>query len=349
MKLSIIVPVYNVERFLRQCLDSVFAQTIDDYEVICVNDGSPDSSPAILREYAETHENLVIVDQENHGNGYARNYGISIAKGDYIGFVDADDFVEPNMFGDMVKVLQETDADIAITNPYIFDQKTRQTWVYRNMLGFYRMSLLGAFSPLEHPEVFSCLGCWDKVYRRSLLIENNIQFPVRRIFEDHVFSYKSLAAAKTVVVVKESYYYYRKNAGQSITDKEKQNDSFKYDFLQNAREMKAYLKEKGCYDAISATFLAYLLRDGMFHHSNATTNRSFRRIFDEMRALFDESDETVIRALNVEKFTWYYDTLKRCDYRTCKRKLNKMQSRPEQPQTEDESKPQKAKKGETNQ
>ena len=124
MTLSIIIPVYKVEQFLRQCLDSVFAQTIDDFEVICVNDCSPDSSPEILREYAKVHDNLVIVDQENHGNGYARNYGISIAKGEYIGFVDADDFIDPDMFKNMVGALTETGADISVANPYLFDQNT---------------------------------------------------------------------------------------------------------------------------------------------------------------------------------------------------------------------------------
>ena len=199
------------------------------------------------------------------------------------------------------------------------------------MIDFYRMSLLGAFSPMEHPEVFSCLGCWDKVYRKDLLIENKIEFPVNRIFEDHVFSYKSLVSANRVVVLKESYYYYRKNAGQSITDKEVKNDSYKFDFLRNAKEMKAYFGEKGCYDQISSIFLKYLLRDGMFHHSNATTNEAFRRIFDEMNAVLDEKDGEVIRETGIEKYIWYYDVLKSGKYGDCRRNLLKKQNLPDLP------------------
>lgn len=332
MKLSVIIPVYNAERFLRQCLDSVFAQTIDDFEVICINDGSSDSSPEILREYAKAHENLVVIDQENHGNGFARNYGISVARGDYIGFVDSDDFIRPDMFEKMVGVLTETGADISIANPFLYDQNTHRVSVYRSMLDYYRMSRLGAFSPMEHPEVFSCLGCWDKVYRRSLLIENRIEYPVNRIFEDHVFSYKSLVSARRAAVLKDSYYYYRKNAGQSITDKEKKDDPCKFDFLQNAREMKAFFAEKDCYDRISSVFLAYLLRDGMFHHSNATTNAAFRRFFDEMRALLDEKDGEVIRGTRVKKYIWYYEVLKEGRYRDCKKDLLKMQNKPDRPE-----------------
>ena len=103
VKVSIIVPVYNVEKYLRKCLDSLVNQTLKDIEIICINDGSTDDSLNILQEYAREHHNVVVIDQENQGVSIARNNGINKAQGDYIGFVDPDDWVEPDMF----KILYE--------------------------------------------------------------------------------------------------------------------------------------------------------------------------------------------------------------------------------------------------
>ncbi len=337
MKLSVVIPVYNVERFLRQCLDSVFAQTIKDYEVICVNDGSTDSSLQILREYAKIESNLVVIDQTNHGLGYTRNVGIEHARGDYVAFVDSDDFVAPDMFEKIIRRMEETNAEVAVSNPYIYDMESKEIYPYRNMLDVYRLSLLGGFPAVREPKVFSLLGSWDKVYCRSLLVSETIRFPVNRIYEDAPFSYRALALAKSVTVVKESYYYYRKNAGQAITDKEKSNDAYKFDFLKNAREIKAFLKERQIYDTVAPVFLKYLLHDGMYHHSNATTNRTFLRFFREMRELLDASDGALIRKTRIQKYSWYCDALRQNDLKTCKKMLNKMQNLPDFPEEDPDS------------
>ncbi len=318
MKLSIIIPVYNVERFLPQCLDSVFAQTIENFEVICINDGSKDSSLSILQKYAEGHSNLRVVDQENHGLGYTRNVGIDCAEGDYIAFVDSDDFVAPDMFEKMVGKMERTNAEVAISNPYLFDHNSGEIRPYRNMLSFYRFSLLGGFSPLEHPGVFTFLGAWDKVYKRSFLNENNIRFPVNRIYEDAPFSYQSLALAKTVTVVKESYYFYRKNAGGAITDRERKTDAFKLDFLRNVQEIRSFLKERNLFEQVEEPFINYILHDGLFHHTYIRSGSISKKFFGEMREALSDARPETIEKITARRLRWYYQVVCRKKYPECR-------------------------------
>ncbi len=323
--LSIIIPVYNVEKFLKQCLDSVFAQTISDFEVICVNDGSTDSSADILEEYKQKYENMVIYTQVNGGLSAARNAGIKIASGKYIGFVDSDDFIEADMYRAMVLRAEQDNAQIVVSNPYIYDSKTHKTYVYRNMIDFLRLSRLGVFAPTNCPQVFEYIGAWDKLYLTEFLKENQLTFPVGRIFEDAPFTYAALSLASHVSVIKESYYYYRKNAGASITDKERINDEYKYDFLKNSKEIKAFLKECKCYEQVAPVFLEYFMRMGMYHHSYATTKKAFKRIFSEMRDLVNEYDCKVINDIGIEKFIWYSQVLYSNDKRKCYKQIKEKQ------------------------
>ena len=186
-KVSIVIPVYNVEKYLRRCLDSILAQDFADTEVICVNDGSTDTSPSILEEYAARCPNIRVLTQPNRGLGAARNAGLDAADGEYIIFVDSDDFLAPGYFSAAVGKLEADGADLVMFNPILYDHRTGQTRPYRSMIDFYRFSRAGGFPVAEHPLLLSFNGCWDKVCRRSLLVENGIRFPSPRIYEDVTF------------------------------------------------------------------------------------------------------------------------------------------------------------------
>jgi len=319
--ISIIIPVYNVEKYLRQCLDSVFAQTIMDFEVICVDDGSTDSSPQILQEYSLKYSNLIVYTQQNGGMSAARNAGMELATGKYIGFVDSDDFIDPDMYRLMIERAEKDGSQIVVSNPYIYDMKTKKTYVYRNMVDFFHLSQLGAFNPLDNIRIFEYIGPWDKIYETNFLKGNNLKFPLQRIFEDAPFTYQALTLAKSVSVVKDSYYYYRKNAGGSITDKEKTNDNYKYDFLINSREIKDFLKAHNCYKRVAPVFLEYFMRFGSYYHAFATTNKAFKKIFNGMRDLLDDYDLNIITSLGNDKYTWYSKVLSANDKRNCKKHL----------------------------
>lgn len=324
MKLSIVVPVYNVENYLGECLESVFKQSFQDYEIICVNDGSTDNSLSILEKYKTKHNNIRIVNQTNHGLGYARNVGIEMASGDYVAFLDSDDFIHKDMFLDMVNCIEKNNADICISNPYIYEHNNGVRYPYRKMLDFYRLSLLGCFKAIDYPIVFSYIAAWDKIYKRSFLLKNNIRFPINRIYEDALFTYQVLAYAKGVCAVKDCYYFYRKNSGISITDKEKINDNYKKDFLTNSKEIKDFLKKMNIYDTVSSVFIKYVFHDGLFHHAYATTKVFFKEFFDSMVNLLDSNDYDVINKTRIKKYVWYSDVLKNNKFKECKKRIKKM-------------------------
>ena len=127
VKVSVIVPVYNVEKYIRKCLDSLVNQTLEDIEIIVVNDGSKDSSIDILKEYAEKHNNIKVYEKENGGLSDARNYGLQFATGKYIAFLDSDDYVDVNLYKRMYEKAKAEDSDMVECNFYwVYDNKTKK-------------------------------------------------------------------------------------------------------------------------------------------------------------------------------------------------------------------------------
>ena len=128
---SVLIPVYNVEKYLKKCLDSVVNQTLTDIEIICVNDGSTDGSLKILEEYRSIDSRIKIINKANGGLPSARNAGLNAAKGRYVGFVDSDDYIEPNMFEKLVDVAEHEESEVVICGANIFPEKPRaDVWLY---------------------------------------------------------------------------------------------------------------------------------------------------------------------------------------------------------------------------
>ena len=191
MKLSIIVPVYNTGKYLRTCLDSLVGQTLDDYEIILVNDGSTDDSQAIIDEYREKHDNISSILLDNGGQGRARNFALEMVRGDYIGFTDSDDWTDVTMFQKLYDAATQADADVAVCD-YVRDGNGVQ--VYENAyIKDHPMAAAGAV--------------WNKIFRRSVI--GRLRFPEGLWYEDLAFSALILMKASGVVHVKEALYHYR--------------------------------------------------------------------------------------------------------------------------------------------
>ena len=228
IKLSVIIPVYNVENYLNECLDSVTSQTLDDMEIICIDDGSTDNSPDILKEYSKKDKRIKIITKENGGQATARNLGIKEAQGEYIAFVDSDDFIEPTMFEKLYTKAKDNNLDIAMCKIATFDNQTEEikenVWYY--MLGVFRDFDKDIFNHKDTRE-FTChiaVTPYNKLYKTTLLKENNIMFPEGLIFEDEKFFYDTYLRAKRVSIVDEFLYYYRINRKGSTVDTIKDND-----------------------------------------------------------------------------------------------------------------------------
>jgi len=227
-KISVIIPVYNVEDYLEECLDSVCGQTLTDIEILCINDGSTDSSLKILEEYSKNDSRVKIITKENGGQATARNLGIKEAQGEYIAFVDSDDFIEPDMLEKLYTKANDNNLDLAMCKIATYDNQTGEikdnVWYY--MLGVFRDFEKEFFTHRDTKE-FTCniaVTPYNKLYKTRLLKDNDILFPEGLIFEDEKFFFDVYLRAKKVSIVDEFLYYYRVNRKGSTVDISKEND-----------------------------------------------------------------------------------------------------------------------------
>ena len=217
MKFSIVVPVYNVEHYLEQCLESLQAQNYGDYEVICVNDGSTDSSRDILTEWESRLPQMRVIDRENGGLSAARNTGLQDAKGEYVVFVDSDDWVEPNFLECLNSSLITHHSSLTPLDMICFAcQRTdneatdslhrEQTsgWDYYN-----RHALEARVVP------FVCV--WQRCYRREFLMDNNLWFREGILHEDNEFTPRVCLKAKSIKVIPDVLYNYRVRPNSIMT------------------------------------------------------------------------------------------------------------------------------------
>lgn len=221
VKVSVIVPVYNSERYLKQCLDSILRQTLVDIEVICVNDGSTDSSLKIMRLYEADDDRVIVLDKKNTGYGDSLNQGIYLAKGEYIAVVESDDFIDADMLEILYVTAREKNVQIVRSNYYEYRSDCGS--VFRELVPGIAYDTL--FKPCEEEKCFTGeIYLWTSIYKRNFIRENNILFnnTPGASFQDVSFSFKSLACADSVISLKNAFYHYRlDNPNSSVRSKEK--------------------------------------------------------------------------------------------------------------------------------
>ncbi len=202
MKLSVIVPMYNVSAYVRECLDSLVCQTLQDMEVIMVDDGCTDDTPSIAQEYANYNMNFHLIHKKNGGLSDARNYGMKFAKGEYIGFLDSDDFVEPTLYEKMIKVAEEGN-DIVVTDiEYYYAFHPEKCYVMKGLSSWEA-------STIQKKALLSPMFAWNKIYRASLFKENELQYPVGIWYEDIPVTTILFAKANKIGYLEECLMHYR--------------------------------------------------------------------------------------------------------------------------------------------
>lgn len=223
VKVSIIIPVYNAEKYIAKCLDSLINQTLKEIEIIIVNDKTPDNSMEICKKYAERDKRIKIYNKEkNEGHGLTRNYAIKKAKADIIGFVDADDYVDLDYFEKMYNKITETNTDICFAEYLqIRNQEEKEYKKYKipfeDEIEPAKNVLSYIFQNITNSNKCSiCTAVWQAVYRKSVIEENNLLFVSRKYFaEDTIFFFDYLMNCKSVSFARNTYYYYFYNE-QSI-------------------------------------------------------------------------------------------------------------------------------------
>jgi len=220
IQISVILPVYNVEKYLVQCLESLENQQFGKFEVICVDDGSTDASVQMIRETAARDRRFRLFSQANAGAGAARNTGLRMAKGRYVIFLDADDYFAPEMLLRAWQKIRETDADICVMGSWQYDEQTGET-----MPCTYSLQLQNypAWRPFRADQM-SCnpfrafVGwAWDKLYRRDFLLNHGLEFQEQRTSNDMYFTYLSLLKADKITTLEERVIYQRRNREDSLS------------------------------------------------------------------------------------------------------------------------------------
>jgi glycosyltransferase involved in cell wall biosynthesis len=213
--ISVIVPVYNVEPYLRKCVDSILNQTYRNLEVILVDDGSPDNCGAICDEYAARDTRIKVIHKTNGGLSDARNAGLDIMAGDYVAFVDSDDWIEPSMYKRLLALLLRYDADLAFGGVSDdLEQGEAITTVKQSNYGNTPFSESSVAAMRRYFQ--GSWAAWDKLYKAELF--DTIRFPVGEINEDEAIVLHLLDRCKTVCYTNEIFYHYmRRPTGQSIT------------------------------------------------------------------------------------------------------------------------------------
>lgn len=224
-KVSIIVPMYGVERYLDKCVETLVNQTLCDIEIILVDDGSPDRCGELAENYAKKDQRIKVIHQKNAGLGPARNSGMYAAKGEYIGFVDSDDWVDINMFRRLYQVAREHDADIVAgghcdwTDGKVVTTKRHplagQTVTEKSEIDEIRKNLYGRSIEDKETEAFP-MSVWIAIYRRSMIIDNCLEFR-NIISEDIIFNISAYKCAKCISFTGNTDYCYRQENQASIT------------------------------------------------------------------------------------------------------------------------------------
>ena len=219
--ISVIIPVYNVEKYLRQCLDSIINQTLKNIEIICIDDGSTDSSLKILQEYKEKDNRFVILTQKNQYAGVARNNGLKIAKGKYVIFLDGDDFFELIMLNTLYKQIEKDQSDIVISDYYIYDNTLKK--IKNKTTTNSRSALFSPFSMGEDIFNFTNTGPINKLFKTDFLLKNEIYFEPLKCCNDFTAICTALAAAKKISVINKPLMYYRSNQKNNTTAQRKKD------------------------------------------------------------------------------------------------------------------------------
>lgn len=221
-KLSIIIPVYNVEKYLPKCLGSILEQPFKDLEVICVNDGSTDGSLDVLQKIKKNDDRVVIIDKKNEGSGIARNIGLSTAQGEYVYFIDSDDWLEANVLAKIIAKADELQTDILVFGGLSYYNGKGQNGAYsKNKLPKKYFGKVVSAKDIKKDIFKFPSTAWTKLYRRSFLIKNEIKFQNIRAGQDQLPFFHSMITADRIAILPENIYCYQKNREGSVTSVKK--------------------------------------------------------------------------------------------------------------------------------
>lgn len=307
VKVSIVVPIYNVEKYLRQCLDSIVNQTLKEIEVICVNDGSTDSSPAIIQEYVKKDSRFKCIDKPNTGYGNSMNRGFDLACGEYIGIVESDDYADPDMFESLYNQAYKHNLDAIKSGYYLYYSKPKEKNIKQVIVSpaLDRKTICPRedFSAkMEMVEFYNIKPTiWSAIYKRDFIRENGIRFNETpgASYQDASFNFKVWACANRVQLVSDAYLHYRQdNENSSVNSTGKV-----FCVCDEYKEMKRFLSENPIYQGKLESVRNRLKYDSYMWNYDRLAQK-YKYIFIE-RAASEFADDLKEGNLDESFFEWY--------------------------------------------
>lgn len=280
-KVSVLIPIYNVEKYLRQCLESVVNQTLKDIEIICINDGSTDHSLDIINEFAVKDSRIKVIDKKNTGYGHSMNCGLKMAQGEYIGIIESDDFAELNMFEILYNYAKNSDAEIVRSNHF---NQVDEHFNFVEVLSQDTYNQI--FTPrLQNYKFFSRqVAVWSGIYKRDFLSKNEIYFTETpgASYQDISFAFKAFSCVDKLLLIKDAFVHYRiDNPNSSVKSKQKVYCIFdEFDEIENF-----FAKRKDLYNPCRYIFESTIKFQRCGYHFGRIDSQFkfgfFQRMFEE--------------------------------------------------------------------
>ncbi len=282
-KVSIILTVYNTADYLEQALNSLLNQTLKDIEIICINDGSTDNSLAILQKYSALDNRIKVINQSNKGIGYSRNLGISLSKGEYIAFVDSDDYVFPTTYEKAYDKAKESGNDIVIFNfECLLEDGTElhpDVKKYFNVASYFKNNEVSEnfnYRDIKENILRVSWNIWNKIYKRDFINKNKIKF-INTFFQDSPFHLEAMILAKNISFINENLYSYRIQNPSSVTNTHYKSRKI-FDFFVVADEMKKMLLKHDKFGELERQYLEFKLVV-LNSHFGAIVNEKIKKDF----------------------------------------------------------------------
>lgn len=263
-KISVIIPIFNAQNYLRECLDSVVNQSLRDIEIICVDDGSTDETPAILREYEENDSRVRVIFQQNKGAGAARNNALQYATGEYLSILDCDDFFELNMLEKSYQAAVENNLDILVFGCDFYYDDTQTYHDCNHSINRRILPNKKVFSANDvQQDVFRLFvgWTWDKLFRTAFVKEHGLTFQEQRTTNDLLFVFNGLLRAERISVLEGIYAHYRRSSESLSVTREKSWMCF-YNALIALREE---MYKIGCYERFEQDYKNYCINFSLWH------------------------------------------------------------------------------------
>ncbi len=316
VKVSVIIPVFNVEKYLKQCLDNLLNQTLKDIEIICINDGSTDKSLEILNDYAKKDYRVKVVNKQNEGQGIARNLGLETVKGEFLSFIDPDDWVETDMFEKMYLQAKDLNSQVVICDYTKFFEKNGKIitpHIFRKAVSLTKSKAIKIPNGeniyknlIDKTILVSPSYTWNAIYEKELLKRNNIKFTNQRCYEDVLFTLQSRTKAQRISYINKSFYNYRIRSTSTL----RSNNSRYRDLINVIKAIKKYLYDENLMGEYQYNFNYFCISNIYRVFTNMSSDEDRKHLLEQSMNILDKNLIKVLRKKLLTSLKLYKEIIK---------------------------------------